>query len=317
MKSDISELKETLSTIQFNVSLKNHSTFRIGGKAKYFFVAKTKKDLILAVNIAKKLSLPFYLLGGGSKLLISDKGFDGLIIKVKNSKFKLEGNEIFAEAGVSLEKITKLAAENSLSGLEWAAGIPGTVGGAIRGNAGAWGISMKDIVKEVEVFDVKKQKIVFFNNKDCKFGYRTSVFKENPNLVVLSCKISLKKGNKEKSKQEMKEYIEYRKKHHPLAFPSVGSIFENFTPSSDKIFELYPEFLQFKKNKEIPAGFLIAECGLVGKRIGDVKISEKHSNFIINVGDGKAEDVKKLIKLAKEKVKERFGIELKEEIQYL
>lgn len=309
MKTKVSqELKKLFPKIRFDISLKNHTTFRIGGRAKYFFKAKTKEDLILAVKAAKKFNLPFYILGGGSKLLISDKGFNGLIIKVQHSGFEVQNCRIFAQAGLSIEQLTKIASKNSLSGLEWAAGIPGTVGGAIRGNAGAFGKSMKDIVKKVEVFDVKKQKRIIVKNKDCKFSYRNSIFKKNPNLIILSCEVQFKKGNRKKSEKEMKGYVNYRKKFHPLDFPSVGSIFEN--PRIGK-------GLRKKKVQTLPAGKLIAECGLSGKRIGGVKISKKHSNFIVNVKNGKAKDVKKLIRLTKKKVKEKFGIILKEELQYL
>jgi len=253
-----------------NVPLKNYTTFKIGGPAKYFFEAKRKEELIEAIKLAKKLELPFFILGGGSNLLVSDKGFDGLVIKF----------------GQPLSSYVS-------KGLEWAVGIPGTVQGAVWSNAGAFEKSMKDVVKEVEVFDTKTEKIKNFKSKDCKFGYRDSIFKKNKNLIILSVKIKSKKSNRKKIKQ----YLDYRKKTQPLNFPSAGSIFKN------------------------PRGFfaadLIERCGLRGKRIGKVKISEKHANFIVNLGNGKAKDVKKLIKLAKQKVKSKFGIVLKEEIVVL
>ena len=253
-----------------NVPLKNYTTFKIGGPAKYFFVAKRKEELIEAIKLAKKLELPFFILGGGSNLLVSDKGFDGLVIKF----------------GQPLSSYVS-------KGLEWAVGIPGTVQGAVWSNAGAFEKSMKDVVKEVEVFDTKTEKIKNFKSKDCKFGYRDSIFKKNKNLIILSVKIKSKKSNRKKIKQ----YLDYRKKTQPLNFPSAGSIFKN------------------------PRGFfaadLIERCGLRGKRIGKVKISEKHANFIVNLGNGKAKDVKKLIKIIKNKVKNKFGVTLKEEIVVL
>ena len=168
MKSQIPNSK-----FQKNVLLKNYTTFRIGGKAEYFFVAKNKEDLIRAISVAKKINpspfpkgdrvkLPFFVLGGGSNLLVSDKGFNGLIIKTQNTKYKIQNTKIMAEAGVMLGELVNVSAKAGLSGLEWAAGIPGTVGGAIRGNAGAFGSSMKNIVKKVEAFDVKTQKIKIF-----------------------------------------------------------------------------------------------------------------------------------------------------------
>ncbi len=253
-----------------NISLKKYTTFQIGGKAKYFFVAKTKTELILAIELAKEMNLPFFILGGGSNLLVSDNGFDGLVIKI--------GRPLFLYV---------------LKGLEWAAGIPGTIEGAVYGNAGAFGKSMKDVVETVEIFDTKTGKIKFFKNKDCKFGYRDSVFKKNKNLIILSVKIKLKKSNPKK----IKEYLKQRKEKQLLGYASAGSIFVN--------------------PKELTAGQLIEKCNLKGKRIGHVKISEEHANFIVNLGKGKAKDAKKLINLIKKTVKKKFRINLEEEIQYL
>jgi len=290
-------IEKLLPDIKKNIFLRNYTTFRIGGPAKYFFVAKTKEDLTKAIQMAKKSNLPFFILGGGSNILVSDKGHNGLVIKIKNQKSKIKNNRIFAEAGLALNRLVKLSLKNNLTGMEWAVGIPGTIGGAIYGNAGAFKKSMKDLIKEVEVFDTKDEKIKIFKNKDCKFGYRDSIFKKKKNLIILSASLQLKKGKKMKIKEKIKRYLNYRKETQPLNFPSAGSIFKN--------------------PKNFYAGFLIEKCGLKGKRIGNAKISEKHANFIVNLGNGKAKDVKKLIKLIKKKVKNKFKIELEEEIQYL
>ncbi len=293
-----------LPRVKKNVLLRNYTTFKIGGRAKYFFEARTKKDLILAIKMAKKFNLPFFLLGGGSKLLVADEGFKGLVIKVQNSRLRLglggqvKLNTVYTQAGVMLSDLVKLSFNKSLTGLEWAVGIPGaTIGGAIIGNAGAFGKSIKDVIKEVEVFDSKDLKIKTYNSKDCKFNYRDSIFKKNLNLIILSAKIQLKKEKKSEIENKMKEYLAHRKDTQPLNFPSAGSIFKN------------------------PSGFtaseLIEKCGLKGKRIGDVEISKKHANFIINLGNGRAEDVRKLINLVKNRVKNKFGIKLQEEIQYI
>jgi len=282
---------------QRNVPLKNHTTFRIGGQAKYFYVAKTKDDLIEAIKIAKKKKLPFFVLGGGSNVLVSDKGYPGLVIKYQSLK---------------LSKFVK-------KGLDWAAGVPGTIAGAVRGNAGAFGKSMQDAVKEVEVFDAKTEKIKIFKNKDCQFSYRSSIFKKNPNLIILSVKIKTKRPNLKK----IQEYLNYRKVHHPQE-PSAGSVFKNFQfthCSHTAIFNFqslvkkFPEFKQFQKRKNIPAAFLIFQCGLLGKKIGEAQISEKHPNFIINLGNAKAKDVLRLINLIKKRVEKKFKIKLEEEIQ--
>jgi len=295
------EIENELPGIKKNVLLQNYTTFRIGGKAKYFFLAKNKKDLIRAILVAKKFKLPLFVLGGGSNLLVADEGFKGLIIKMQNAKFKMQNEnskcKIFCEAGTPLSLIVSKAVKKNLMGLEWAAGIPGAVGGAIYGNAGAFGRTMKDTVKSVEVFDTKTEKVKILKDKDCKFSYRDSIFKKNKNLIILSAIFQLKKGKKSEIKKKIKENLHYRKERQPLNFPSAGSVFKNPLGFS--------------------AGELIDKCGLKGKRVGNVKISEKHANFIVNLGKGKAEDVIKLIKLIKREVKKKFSVTLEEEIQYV
>ena len=294
--------------LQKNISLKKYTTFRIGGKAKYFFKAETKEDLIEAINLAKKKKLPFFILGGGSNILVADEGYNGLVIKLQitNSKSqtdsKLQIPKIYAEAGTPLASVVSKATKKSLTGLEWAAGIPGTAGGAIYGNAGAFGSSMKDIVKTITVLEygqsseAEPRKIIV-KNKDCEFGYRDSAFKHKKNLIILSAILQLKKGKRKEIEKKIKENLNYRKERQPLNFPSAGSVFKN--------------------PKNFSAGELIDKCGLKGKKVGNVKISEKHANFIVNLGGGKAKDVMKLIKIIKNKVKKKFAVTLEEEIQFL
>jgi len=281
-------IQKLLPGIKKNVLLKNYTTFKIGGRAKYFYAAKNKEDLIRAITLAKKMKLPFFILGGGSNLLISDRGFNGLVIKF----------------GQPLSLYVS-------KGLEWAVGIPGTIQGAVCGNAGAFKQSMQDAVKEVEVFDVKTGEIKNFKNKDCQFSYKDSIFKKKKNLIILSVKIKNRASegsededenevliaSKKSNAQKIKEYLDYRKERQPLNFPSAGSVFKN-----------PPGF---------SAGELIDECGLKGKKIGNVKISEKHANFIVNLGRGEAKDVMRLIKIIKNRVKKKFGVVLEEEIVIL
>ena len=316
---------------QRNVLLKDHTTFQIGGRAKYFFIAKNNNELILAIQMAKKKKLPFFILGGGSNLLVSDNGFKGLVIKLQITNYKLQTNskskiqKIYVEAGTFLNQLINFSVKNKLTGLEWAAGIPGTIGGAIRGNAGAFEKEMKDIIKTVTVLEISnsksqitnkfqipnsKFKTKIFNKKDCQFEYRNSIFKNNPNLIIISAELQLKKGDKKNIQEKIKEYLDYRKKNHPLNYPSAGSIFKN--PLGFSVGRL-------KRGEPRPfgAGQLIEQCGLKGKKFGNVQISEKHCNFIINLGKGKAKDVIFLIKLIKQKVKKKFKINLKEEVQFL
>ena len=285
-------------------NLAPHTTFKIGGSAKYFYIIKTSQDLIKVVKIAKQNNLPFFILGGGSKMLISDKGFNGIVIKIQMTKFELQVNnkaqapKIFAEAGVKLNTLIGLCLEQSLTGLEWAAGIPNaTIGGSIRGNAGAFGNYMKDIVTQVNVFDCLKSDFKQFSNAECEFNYRNSVFKQNSNLIIVSADLSFKKSNQQEINEKIKQVLDYRQNHHPMSFSCAGSIFINPQDQS--------------------AGSLIEQCGLKGKTIGNAQISEKHANFIVNLGGAKASDVIKLIELAKKMVKQKFHIDLIEEVQYL
>jgi len=307
---------------QKNVSLKDYTTFKIGGRAKYFCIVSTKPGLVGAIKLAKKMKLPIFILGAGSNLLISDKGFNGLVIKIENCKLKVEfcdsrtkrkkktkssshikNCKVNAEAGVPLNKLVSVSAEKSLSGMEWAAGIPGTVGGAVYGNAGAFGKSMKDVIKTVTVLKIPNSKSQIpnkfqtkkYKNKECRFGYRDSIFKKRKDLIIISATLQLKKGKKKEIGNIMEEYLEYKKKTQPLNFLSAGSVFKN--------------------PKNFSAAELVEKCGLKGKKIGNAKFSEKHANFIVNLGGATAQDVKKLINLAKKSVKKKFGVVLEEEIQ--
>ncbi len=334
-KDNFIKLKIALPEIKENILLKDYTSFKIGGRAKYFFLAKTKQDFIKAIKIAKQIGLRFFILGDGSNLLISDKDYDGLAIKYINSEYKIIKSNINISAGARLSELVNLARQNNLSGMEWAIAIPGTVGGAINGDTGAFGNSMKDIIKTVTVLQISNSKLnhtgdalheqtKIFKNKDCQFGYRDSIFKKNKNLIIISAEIQLKKGDKQKIKTKMMEYLDHRIKIQPLKFASAGSIFKNASLKDIKFFSKFRVKIQndeklklMFENNSISAGYLIEKCQLKGKKIGDIQISEKHSNFIVNLGQGKAEQVLDLIKIIKTKVKEKFGIELQEEIQYL
>ncbi len=280
-----------------NILLKNYTSFKIGGSAKYFFKVKTTKDLIKKIQMAKELNLPFFILGGGSNLLVSDKGYNGVVIKIENLYLNYRENKITASAGTELKDVVNFSTKKELKGLEWAMGIPGTIGGAVRGSIKAFGESISNIIESVEVLKIPELKIKNYKAKDCHFGYKESIFKKNKNLIILSCIFKLKKGNKKQIKNKIEYFLDYRKKNHPLDFPSAGSIFKN------------PE----EKN----AWELIKRCGLEGKKIGGAQISKKHSNFIINLGNASSKDVLELIDLIKKQVKKKFNIKLEPEIFYL
>ncbi|MGB9911172.1 MAG: UDP-N-acetylmuramate dehydrogenase [Microgenomates group bacterium] len=270
-----------------------HTTFKIGGPADLFYEAKTEEEIIKAVLIAKKLKIPYFILGGGSNLLVADEGFRGLVIKIANSQLEIKDRKIIAGAGTKLSTILKKAKDHSLAGLEFLIGIPGTVGGAVRGNAGAWGMGIGDKVKKVKVL-TKKGEIKWLEKKECEFSYRQSRFKKSEE-IILAVEFQLEKGEAKKIEEMMKEYLS-RRQGQPKE-PSAGCIFINPKP--------------------LAAGELIDKAGFKGKSVGDAQVSPKHANFIVNIGKAKAKDVLKLIGLIKEKIKEKFGVELKEEICFL
>jgi UDP-N-acetylmuramate dehydrogenase len=302
--------------IREKVLLKDYTTFKIGGPARYFFVAKNKEDWKNAILWAKKKRLPFFILGGGSNVLFSDKGFNGLVIKMQNTQYKIRNTKIVAEAGVPLQKLVLEAAKKGLSGLENLAGIPGTLGGAIWGNAGAFGREIGDLVEEVKILQIAngKLQIVNFKKEDCKFGYRESIFKRKENWIILEAILRLKKGKKKEIEEKIKEILRLRKEKQPLEFPSAGSVFKN-VPIEKVSKRIREKFREKIKDGFLPAGVLIEAAGLKGFQIGGAKISEKHANFIVNVGKAKASDVKELIEKIKKEVKKKFKIQLEEEIK--
>jgi UDP-N-acetylmuramate dehydrogenase len=321
-------LKNELKNLKFNEPLKKWTTFKIGGPARYFFIAENKKNLIKTIKTAQKLKIPYFILGGGSNILVSDKGFNGLVIKIQNSKFKIQNSRIIAEAGVLLGELVAAATAAGLAGLEWAVGIPGTVGGAIVGNTG-WSSNNKNIasvIESVEVLEIgPKLRIKNYRLKDCQFAYRNSIFRRNKNLIIISAVLKLKRGDKGEIKAKILENLKEREKKIPKGF-SAGCIFKNVKYSiagrsgrvstlGVKSLRFYPEWENFKRNKMIPAGWLVEKCGLKGKKLGGAKISEKHANFIINQGKARAKDVLKLIKIIKNKVIKKFGAKLEEEIE--
>jgi len=330
-------IKELLPKIIENQSLAQYTTFKIGGPAKYFFIAQNSDDVIKAAQAAQETNIPFFILGGGSNLLVSDEGFDGLMIRMQNAELIIKNETIEAGAGVLLSKLVIEAANSNLSGLEWATGIPGTIGGAIRGNAGAYGHSISESVQEVKVLDQKLpassagKQVANYKLQDCKFGYRDSIFKQNKNSVILEVVLKLANGNQEESRQQMRNLITTRQGKLPHE-PCAGSIFKNYElgtmnlsadrqdyedlkmklPMADD--DHIKKWLQFKK---IPTAWFIEQCDLKGKQIGQAQISPKHANTIVNLGGAKAKDVLALMDLIKKQVRDRFDIRLEEEIELI
>ncbi|KKP79924.1 MAG: UDP-N-acetylenolpyruvoylglucosamine reductase [Candidatus Moranbacteria bacterium RIFOXYA12_FULL_35_19] len=308
--------------IQKNISLAPLTTFKIGGPAKYFVEVSDEEALLEALQFAKENNLEIFVLGGGSNILISDDGFDGLVIKIQDARYKIQENKIEVSAGASLSSVVNLAMQNSLSGLEWASGIPGTVGGAIRGNAGIPLGCMADNAESVEV--IKVQPLVSqrlnLRKSECKFAYRNSIFKENKDLIIISAVLKLEKGDQEEINNKIKEIIKKRSDtvHPNPKKPSSGSFFKNPKVENQELINRFEKDTGQKAiDSKIPAGWLIDEVGLRGKKIGGAAVSEKHANFVVNVGNAKAQDIVMLSSVIKMKVRDELGVQLQEEVQYV
>jgi len=313
------KLKKEFPQLQKNVLLKNHTTFKIGGPAEYFLLATKEKEILHVINTAKKMHLPIFVMGKGSNLLVSDDGVLGLVVKNQVARrIVLKKNDIIeAPAGIVFGELVNFSINKSLEGLEWGGGLPGTFGGAIRGNAGAFGGETKDSILEVRALD-SKFNLRKLSNKQCKFSYRTSIFKRE-NWVVLSASVKLKKGGKKKLKEISDSHTNYRKQNHPLEYPNAGSIFKNvdFKDLSPKFQKLFLGKVKKDPFEIVPSAWLIIGAGLSGKKIGQAQISKKHSNYIINLGGATAKDVLELIEFVKKEIKKKYGVLLEQEVQYL
>ncbi len=307
--------------IQKSISLSKYTSFKIGGPAKYFCVAENVNEIQEALEFAGENKLKVFILGGGSNLLISDEGFNGIVIRIINQELRIENSEIFIDSGLPLAKLVSESVKNNLTGLEMMAGIPGTVGGAIVNNAGAFGKCMGDIVENIKILNIGNWKIGKLGNKQCKFSYRNSIFKKEKKYIILSATLKLSKGNQNESKKKIAEILKSRKEKQPLEYPSAGSVFKNPVVDDNHLAKLKKEFLELNKiakNNVIPAGWLIEQINeLKNKKIGGAMISEKHCNFIVNFNNAKAEDVVILISMIKQKVRSHFRIQLKEEIEFV
>ncbi len=300
-----------------NVLLSRYSNYKIGGPARYFFTPKDLRELRATLAKAREENLRVFILGGGTNLLIHDRGWDGLVVAPRIMTLRARDKGIEAGAGVQVAELLKFAARKKLSGLEWAGGLPGTVGGAIRGNAGCFGSEMKDRVSSVTSMDVRTGKVRARSRAACKFGYRTSIFKkEGGKEIILGAVFALKPGDPKTIRSAIKERINSRRARHPLEYPNIGSIFKNvpladISPVRRKRFS---NVLKTDPFPVVPAAYLISEAGLKGMTKGGAMVSPKHPNFIVNALNASAEDVRALIALVKQRVYKKFRIKLEEEV---
>lgn len=274
-----------------------HTTFRVGGNADYFINPHTNKEIRDIVRLCRESEIEYYILGNGSNLLVSDEGYRGVVIQIyKNmSLIKIENNTVSAQAGVLLSKLAKKACESGLKGIEFASGIPGTLGGAVTMNAGAYGGEMQDIVRLVTVMK-QTGEIIELKKKDMQFGYRTSTIMENE-YIVLEVEIELEAGSISEIMERCGELKRSRLEKQPLEYASAGST--------------------FKRPEGYFAGKLIMDAGLRGYSIGDAQVSEKHCGFIINKGNATAAEIYELIQSVRQRVYEKFGVNLEAEVKML
>ncbi|MDO5797932.1 MAG: UDP-N-acetylmuramate dehydrogenase [Eubacteriales bacterium] len=283
--------------VLFEEPMKKHTTFRIGGPAEIFVMPKTTEEVAKALEICRQEEIPYFVLGNGSNLLVSDQGYRGVIIQMDRNmeEVTVEGTEIRAAAGALLSSIAAAARRSSLAGFEFAGGIPGTLGGAVVMNAGAYGGEMKDVLKDVTVM-TQDGEVRVIPAGELEMGYRTSIIKK-AGYLVLGATIVLKEGDPEEIRALMRELSEKRTSKQPLEFPSAGST--------------------FKRPEGYFAGKLIMDSGLRGYQIGGARVSDKHCGFVINAGDATARDVVDLMEYVVKVVKEKYGVTLEPEVKFL
>ena len=284
------------SEIKIDENMSNHIHFKVGGPVDILLIPSKVNQVVETLKICKNENIPYFIIGNGSNLLVKDGGIRGVVIKLSNLlSIEVKDNTIKASSGTLLEDVSKKAVENSLTGFEFACGIPGSVGGAVFMNAGAYDGEIKNVIKEAEVLD-RDGNIMVLSKKELELGYRTSkVMKDN--LLVLSATFELTKGDKEKIQERVNELTEKRESKQPLEYPSAGST--------------------FKRPEGYFAGKLIQDAGLKGASVGGAAVSEKHSGFVINKDGATAEDVLNLIAHVQNEVKKQFGVELHTEVRII
>lgn len=308
------------SLIKKQVPLASLSTYQIGGPAEYFCEPTTEAELKEVIKWARAHNQVITVLGGGSNILISDEGVRGLVIRPQNEKIEVKGSIMTMGATALVKTVSEQAFVAALSGLEWAIGIPGFVGGAIRGNAGAHGGSFDRIIKEVVVFDSKKLVLETFSPEMCRFTYRHSFFKDSNRYIIWEAKVQLQTGDTEIMEKIMEEFREYRRTSQP-AEPSAGCVFKNLLVA--EVEKINPAVIVMAEadNKirggKIGAGYLIQKLNLSGYQVGGAEVSDKHANFVVNKNNAQAKDILLIMKHIQERVEKEYQIVLEPEIQVI
>lgn len=295
--------------------LARKTTFDIGGAARYFATATTVEEIREAIAFSRANDMPFFILGGGSNVLFSDAGYDGVVIHMAHNTLRVHDDTLITcGAGTKLMDVIIYAAQNNLGGAEHLAGIPGSAGGAVRGNAGAFGTEIRDIVERVTVMDVVSGAITTYAASECAFAYRMSVFKKDAAKVIVDVTLRFARADKDAVLREIYATVEKRNAKHIQDIKSAGSWFVNPTVD-ERVQALFTrETGQAPHDGRVPAGWLLAASGMFQKRIGDIQAGIQHANYFINMGAGTAEQVIQLSSMAKSRVRDAFGVQLKEEV---
>lgn len=318
MNDITTELKSIFGgKLKENEPLAKHLNFRIGGPAKWFADVTTIGELEHAIKICKENDVEYFVLGGGSNTLAADDGFDGLVLKIAMRNHQVDGQTVVADAGMISAALARVTATEGLAGFAWAISLPGTIGGAVRGNAGCFGGETKDYLTKVEV--LRDGEVVELTKDELKMGYRESTIKHSED-IVLRAYFELPEGNPEELKAQLDDTLAKRKSSQPLHAGSAGCIFKNYEITDDaELEELKTKNIpeDMLKNRRISAGWVVDSLDLKGLKIGDAMISEEHGNFIINLGKATASDVVQIISTVKTKARDTYGIQLHEEVKYL
>lgn len=323
MNAVYTQLKQ-FGSVKTEVLMKKYTTFKIGGPAKYLLTVTSTSDLVAALQYLDGAGISWHMLGGGSNMLVRDTGFDGVVVQVKSTHVEISGTTMTVDAGVPTVTVAQQSMAAGLKGFEWGVGVPGTIGGAARGNAGAMGKEMVDDVHSVDVYS--NGEVVTYTNAECEFGYRESRFKHEREVILrVTLALAAYKDDAEKveSRKAMLSFLSYRNETQPKGFASTGCIFKNpdaelwksqllsHVDASDE------KVVQFLKVGKISAGWLVEQVGMKGATHGGAEVSPVHGNFVVNTGTATASDVLSLIEEIKQRVYTTYGIELEEEVQII
>ena len=308
--------------IKENEPLSKHTNFRIGGPARWFVEARSEEELREAIAFAGERGVPFRVIGGGSNTLASDEGYPGVVIQMAMRGIEIQRDfspvRVVAEAGAMSAAVARQTASAGLRGMEWAISLPGTIGGAARGNAGCFGGEMKDVVRSVTV--LCNGEIVERTSADLHVGYRESAIKHS-NDVILSVTMEFTPGDRDELLKKLDDTLAKRKASQPLYAGSAGCMFKNYDATEEDLQRLAKEYdvlpPEMLASRRVSAGWLIDKLGLKGTKIGNAQISPEHGNFIVNLGGATASDVAQIVALVKTRARNQVGIQLQEEVQYL